>query len=146
MNNYDFTTSFLVDKSPKEAFDAINNVRGWWKEDLEGGTSNPGDEFSVHFGDVHYSRHQLTEVVPDKKVVWLTTDGRLSFVKDKGEWVGSTITFDITPKGNQTEVRFTQKGLTPTMECYNDCSNAWTGYVQDSLRELIETGKGQPTP
>jgi len=146
MNNNDFTTSFLVDKSPKEVFEAINNVRGWWKEDLTGGTNDLNDEFSVHFGDVHYSRHKLTEVVPDTKVVWLTTDSSLSFVEDKGEWIGSTITFDITPKDNQTEVRFTQQGLTPSMECYNNCSGAWGWYMQNSLKELIETGKGQPTP
>jgi len=146
MNNNDFTTSFLVDKSPKEAFDAINNVRGWWKEDLTGGTSSLNDEFSVRFGDIHYSRHKLTEVIPDTKIVWLTTDGSLSFVEDKGEWIGSTITFDITPKGNQTEVRFTQQGLTPSVECYDNCSGAWGWYMQNSLKELIETGKGQPTP
>ncbi|MGN6181480.1 MAG: SRPBCC family protein [Mucilaginibacter sp.] len=146
MSNNDFTTSFLVDKSPKEAFDAINNVRGWWKEDLTGGTSSVNDEFSVRFGDIHYSRHKLTEVIPDTKIVWLTTDGSLSFVEDKGEWIGSTITFDITPKGNQTEVRFTQQGLTPSVECYDNCSGAWGWYMQNSLKELIETGKGQPTP
>jgi uncharacterized protein YndB with AHSA1/START domain len=146
MNNNDFTTSFLVDKSPKEVFEAINNVRGWWKEDLTGGTSDLNDEFSVHFGDIHYSRHKLTEVVPDTKVVWLTTDGSLSFVENKGEWIGSTITFDITPKDNQTEVRFTQEGLTPSSECYDNCSVAWGWYMQNSLKELIETGKGQPTP
>ena len=34
--------------------------------------------------------------------------------------------------------------LVPEIECYNDCSNAWSGYIQDSLFNLITTGKGQP--
>jgi hypothetical protein len=145
MGDQHFTTAFLVDKTPDEIFNAINNVRGWWKADIAGDSSRLDDEFVARFGDVHYSRHKLVEVVPDQKVVWLTVDAALTFVEDKGEWIGTTISFEILPKDGQYEVRFTQQGLTPQLECYNACSNAWMGYVQDSLRELIVTGKGLPT-
>jgi len=145
MSTANYSTAFLVDQTPKEAFDAINNVRGWWTENLTGNTANLNDEFSVQFGDVHYSKHKLTEVVPNKKVVWLTTDSKLNFIEDKTEWTGTKIVFDIAAKGDQTEVRFTQIGLVPEVECYNACSNAWSDYINDSLRNLIEIGKGQPT-
>ncbi len=145
MSTLNYTTSFLVDQTPKEAFDAINNVRGWWTENLVGNTQKLDDEFSVQFGDVHYSKHKLIEVMPNEKVVWLTTDSRLNFIEDKTEWTGTKIVFNITPKGDQTEVRFTQLGLVPEVECYKDCSNAWGGYINDSLRSLITKGKGQPT-
>jgi len=39
MKNQDFTTSFTVDHSPEEAFEAINNVRGWWSGEVAGETS-----------------------------------------------------------------------------------------------------------
>jgi hypothetical protein len=145
MNNQDFTTAFLVDQTPKEAFDAINNVEGWWTENLEGNSQKLNDEFSVRFWDVHYSKQKLIEVVPGEKVVWLITDSKLNFIKDQSEWTGAKISFDITKQGNQTQVRFTQLGLVPEVECYGACSNAWSGYINDSLRSLITTGIGQPT-
>lgn len=52
----DYTTSFVVDQSPKQVFDAINNVRGWWGEDVEGSNQNVGDEFTYRVQDIHYSK------------------------------------------------------------------------------------------
>ena len=146
MNNKNFTTAFSVDQTPEEAFNAINDVRAWWKQDIMGTSRKLNDEFVARFGDVHYSKHKLTEVIPGKKVVWLITDSRLTFIKDEGEWIGHQIIFDITEQEGKTNVRFTQVGLVPGIECYKNCSNAWSGYINDSLRSLITTGKGQPTP
>src|SRR6185295_17365944 len=111
----------------------------------EGISKKLGDEFTVYFGDVHVSTQKLTEVIPAKKVVWLVTDSRLNFVKDKKEWNGTKIVFDITEKNGKTTVTFTHYGLVPQIECYGGCSNAWGEYIQQSLASLINTGKGQPT-
>ncbi|MBS1605761.1 MAG: SRPBCC domain-containing protein [Bacteroidetes bacterium] len=143
MKNNNFTTTILVDQTPKEAFDAINNVRGWWFGDIEGRTEKLNDEFTYRFKEFHYSKQRLVEFVPDKKVVWLVTDSSLNFVDDKDEWTGTKISFEVSPKGDKTEVRFTHEGLVPGQECYDACSNAWGDYIQKSLRSLISTGKGE---
>ena len=53
MNDQSLTTTFTVDQTPEEAFAAINNVRGWRSEEIEGGTDKLGDEFTYRYKDVH---------------------------------------------------------------------------------------------
>ena len=141
-----YTTTFTVDQTPKEAFDAIANVRGWWSGEIEGRTDHLGEEFTYRYEDVHYSKQRITEFVPDEKVVWLVLDAYLSFVEDKTEWNGTKVIFEVAEKGHKTEIRFTHQGLVPEYECYDNCSNAWGFYINSSLRNLITTGKGDPNP
>lgn len=146
MESQDFSTHFTVPQTPKQVFDAINNVRGWWSEEIDGGTEKLNDVFTYHYRDVHRCKMRLIEVVPEKKVVWLVLDNYFKFTTDKDEWKGNTIEFEITRENGQTRLRFTQHGLIPAYECYDICNNAWTGYVGSSLRDLIVTGKGKPNP
>jgi hypothetical protein len=144
MGNQSYTTTFLVDQTPEEAFAAVNNVRGWWSGEIEGGTDKLGDEFTYRYKDVHYSKQKLVELVPGKKVVWLILDAWLSFTEDKSEWNGTKVIFEVLKHGDKTEVRFTHEGLVLQYECFDKCSNAWGFYINGSLRSLITTGKGNP--
>ncbi len=146
MENQNYTTTFLVDQSPKEAFDAITNVRGWWSENVEGGTAKLNDVFEYHYKDVHRCTIKLIEVVPEQKMVWQVLDNYFNFTTDKTEWINTKVSFEINKKDDKTQVVFTHIGLVPAYECYDICFDAWTGYVNGSLRGLIETGKGQPNP
>ena len=143
MTKTDFTTTILVDQTPTEVFNAINNVRGWWQGEIKGSTEKLNDEFTYQMGEIHFSKQKLVEVIPDKKVVWLVTDSRLNFIKDKTEWTGTKISFEISEINNKTQVRFTHLGLVPAVACYGDCSNAWSRLIQQSLFSLITTGKGK---
>jgi hypothetical protein len=139
-----FTTSFAVSQAPTEVFDAINNVRGWWGEDVEGSNDKVGDQFTYRVQDIHYSKLSVIELIPFEKVVWLVLDNLMNFVEDQTEWVGTTISFEIASKGDQTEVRFAHQGLVPQYECFDVCSNAWGSLMHSSLPSLITTGTGQP--
>ena len=143
MNKQGYTTSFVVDQSPEDVFDAINDVRAWWSGAIEGHTDRLGAEFTYRYEDFHRSTHKITEFSPGKKVVWHTTDASINFVKDKTEWNGTDIVFEIAVKGGKTELRFTHVGLVPTIECYGGCSGAWGSYINESLRSLITTGDGR---
>ena len=83
-----FSTTLLVDQTPDEVFAAINNVRGWWGEDIEGNTDSLG-EFTYRHEDVHRCTIRVTELVPGERVVWHVVDNFFAFTEDETEWKGT---------------------------------------------------------
>ncbi len=148
METADLTVTLLAEQTPQEVFQAIVNVQAWWvgyfNEVFSGDTEKLHDEFTFHAGEgAHYSKQKLVEVIPNQKVVWLITDGELSFVEKRDEWVGTKVIFEISEKDGKTQLVFTHEGLTPEMECYESCAPAWTQYLQNKLLPLMDKGKGQ---
>lgn len=139
----DLTASFVVDASPQQAYDAINDVRSWWSGNITGATDELGAEWFYLVPDIHFSKQRIDELVPGQRVVWQFTDGYLDFIADKKEWVGTTGRFDISEEAGHTRVTFTHEGLEHTDECYDVCYDAWTHYITVSLKARIETGAGQ---
>ena len=146
MKTADYTSTLLVDESPTEAFNAITNMRGWWSEEIEGAPDKLNEEFFYHYKDIHLTKMKLVELVPEQKVVWLVLDNSFNFIQNKTEWVGTKLVFEISKEGDKTKVKFTHEGLTAQDECFEVCNEAWTNYIQNSLRKLITTGKGEPNP
>ncbi len=141
MTTQDFTTTFYTSQSPETVFDTLKNVRQWWRgfydETIEGTSDQLNESFTfLAGGGAHYSRQQLIELVPNKKIVWLVTESNLSFLEKKDEWVGTTIIFDMEEVNGKTQVRFTHKGLVPSIECFNACSNGWSQYLQQLSLKL----------
>ena len=143
-DDQDYTISISVDESRKQAYDAINNPRGWWSENIEGQTDKLGAVWKYHYQDAHRCSMKVTELVSGERVVWHVVDNYFDFTEDKTEWKGTDVIFDISRKGGKTVIRFTHRGLVPEYECYDICSNAWSSYIRSSLRDLIARGKGHP--
>jgi hypothetical protein len=143
-DNVSFTAALSVEQAPEEVFRAINNVRGWWSEDIEGGTDSAGDEFIYRYQEAHRCRIKVTEVVAGERVTWRVLDNYFDFTQDNAEWKDTEIRFEIAALGGKTEIRFTHIGLVPEYECFDICSNSWGFYLYTSLRALIRTGRGLP--
>ncbi|HTF29953.1 MAG TPA: SRPBCC domain-containing protein [Flavitalea sp.] len=141
MKQQDFTTTIVVDQTPNQVFNAINNPRAWWSGEIKGSTDKLNDEFTYRYKEFHFTKQRIVEMAPDKTVVWLVTESQLNFVEDKKEWTGTKISFEISQQGDKTQLRFTHLGLVPEVECYDSCSNAWSQLIQQGLFSLITTGK-----
>ena len=141
-----FNTTITVDATPEKAFKCINEVTKWWTENLDGSSQNLHDEFTVRFDDVHVSTQKVVEFLPYKKIAWLVTDSQLNFIEDKQEWTDTKIIFEVSEKNDKAEILFTHEGLRPDHECFNACSNAWTQYLRQSLKNFITKDEGRPSP
>src|SRR2546425_10486645 len=115
MSNQDYTKTFSVDQTPKEAFDAINNVRGWWGGDIKGSTDNLGGEFTYRYEDFHRSKQKIIEFIPKKKVVWLVLEGGPKFAKDQIERKETRNMFEIFKRGDKRQIRFAHHGRVRTL-------------------------------
>lgn len=147
MKNQDFTTAFVVDQTPQEAFNAITDFRAWWSEDISGLTDLLHGVFLYKYKDIHLCKLRLIEQTPARRLVYEVLDNHFSiFSKDKTEWINTKLIFDISTEGGKTKVKFTHEGLVPEYECYEVCNSAWGNFINNSLYKLITTGKGEPTP
>ena len=144
MTERSFSTTITVAATPDQAFAAINDVRGWWSHDIDGTAGALGAQFTFYGKDVHRSQIRVEELAAGQRVVWHVVDNYLSFVEDHSEWTDTRIVFEISPAADGTQIDFSHVGLVPAYECYDVCSNAWSFFIDESLRSLITTGQGMP--
>jgi hypothetical protein len=136
MKKDNFSYSFKTFKPANEVFELLLTIDQWWsgpyEETIKGKSQKLNDEFTFNAGEgAHYSKQKLVELVPNQKIVWLVTDSNLSFLNNTAEWNGSKIHFDLSTEENYTKVTFTHEGLIPQIECYDTCSSAWNGYLEN---------------
>ena len=99
-----------VEKPVNKVFDhLINDVAKFWPEELQGETNKLNDEFTFSTGETHYSKNRITELVPNKKVVWFTTESIRK--TDNFDWTGTKMIFELTPRGNNTLIEYTYDGV-----------------------------------
>ena len=80
----------------------------------------------------------VTKMDPDKEVRWRFTAG-------PEEWVGTDVTFQFSRDGDMTLLVFGHRNWREQVEFMAHCSMKWATFML-SLRQLAETGMGQPAP
>ena len=113
----------------------------WWTEQTEG-ESLPGQALSFRFVadgvEIGTIGMKVLELVPAKLVLWEVVDG-------PPEWIGTTVRFELKQEDDFTIVLFRHEGWSEPVEFMYHCSTKWATFLL-SLKELVETGKGSPSP
>ncbi|MEO6609464.1 MAG: SRPBCC domain-containing protein, partial [Aestuariivirga sp.] len=81
MKKQSYTTSFIVAQTSDQVFEAITHPQRWWGEGITGETAKLGGSFLYRHNPYHVSTQTITELVPDKKVVWKISKSHLNFVE-----------------------------------------------------------------
>ena len=124
------------------AVGTVEGVAGWWTKDTTG-VSQVGGTMTFRFhsptGDeIGKFDMEVLELVPEKKVRWRVTAG-------PEEWVGTEIEFSLSQKNGSTVVLFGHRNWREAKEFTAHCSMKWATFML-SLKELVETGAGRPSP
>ena len=140
MIRQNYTVAIEVVKSPNEVFSHVNDVSQWWPEEFEGENTKLNDEFVFKSGDTHYSKNKVIEFLPNKKVVWLVTESIRK--TDDYNWTGTKFIFELTPKGDNTLLKFTYDGFILENE-YDRLVQICDMTIKEMLYNFITYGKGK---
>jgi hypothetical protein len=140
IQNKKYTVEIEIAKSLNDVFNHVIDVSKWWPEDFEGTSIKLDTEFIFSTGDSHYSKNKVIEFVPNKKLVWVTTESRRK--TDNFDWTGTKMIFELIPQEDTTMLQFTYDGVV--------LENEWDRLVQIcdmTIKELfynfIINGKGK---
>ncbi|MBT8195170.1 MAG: SRPBCC domain-containing protein [Bacteroidia bacterium] len=135
-----YEKEILVNCTPEQAFNALTKELILWWGEVDNQIGKAGDGFTIFFG-VEGWKFKVIEFEPNAKLTWKCVDGLVKFNK---EWIGTTLYWTIEEEGDKTKVKLLHDGLVPQFECYDICSTTWDMFITESLKNYLETGKGNP--
>ena len=137
---FDIIHQIGVKSTPQKIYELLTTDKGlsqWWTHETSGAGS-VGSVIVFKFNDIALP-FEVTELVPNKKVVW----------KHQGQmpeaWKGTKIVFNLVEAENQTVVRFSHKNWDKSSDFMAHCCTKWAVFLL-SLKDSVEKGKGNPFP
>jgi uncharacterized protein YndB with AHSA1/START domain len=118
-----------------------DGLAGWWTANTQGESKVGGIlkfRFSADGREIGGFDMKVLELQPPGRVRWEVIDG-------PAEWIGTSIDFELRQNGEYAIVVFKHQGWNEPIEFMHHCSTKWAVFLI-SLKSLVETGKGSPSP
>jgi uncharacterized protein YndB with AHSA1/START domain len=129
-------------EAPAEAIvDALNTERGiagWWTPTVEV-PGEVGSEMKPSFAQAPLPFELTVGEVSNRSLRW-SSSGDFP-----PHWVGTTVTWTLTPANAGTLVHFSHDGWASDEGPFPSSALTW-GLLMDSLKQYVETGTGKPLP
>lgn len=134
-----------IKASVAQVYEALTTREGladWWTDEVDG-DCGPGGRIVFTFRSrsgepIGRMVMAVQRLVADQEVRWRCVEG-------PDEWVGTDITFQLSRQDDLTILVFGHRGWREAVEFMAHCSMKWAVFLL-SLRELVETGRGKPSP
>jgi uncharacterized protein YndB with AHSA1/START domain len=129
--------------SPDQVYRAITEQQGlasWWTPDVVTGPevgSTAEFTFTSGPGSRVVAKMEIAALEPGRKVYWTVAEDNIP------DWVGTHITWDVTPADQGTNVRFGHRDYPSTEGPFARVGYRWAWYLT-SLKDYLETGQGRP--
>jgi uncharacterized protein YndB with AHSA1/START domain len=118
-----------------------DGLADWWTTNTQGDSKLGGVikfRFSAEGRDIGGFDMKVLELRPAERVAWEVVDG-------PAEWIGTKVSFDLKQDGDFCIVLFKHMGWKEPVEFMYHCSTKWALFLM-SMKALVETGKGAPSP
>ena len=124
------------------ALATVDGVSRWWTRNTSG-VSEPGGAITVEFmsrsGDrIGAMKMEVVKLERNRQVRWRFREG-------PEEWIDTEAVFSLSRAGAFTIVNFAHMKWREAVEFTGHCSTKWATYLL-SLKDLVERGKGRPSP
>ena len=142
------TLEVWIESDHTRVFDAIttrDGIDAWWGRCV---AAEPKEGFVIELdhslGDL--LRFEITELVPNERVVWTCASTFSDPTNPASEWAGQRLTFDVEPRREHpllgaprdvTVLRFTQT-WPDDARWRGFCTAAWGQVLNDGLKKLCE--------
>ncbi len=125
--------------TPESVFNALtqqDEIAHWWTDDL---SAKP------EVGSLAEFRFRQRAFVVQFEVVQLDAEEKVRWICRQGppQWIGTSVTWQLTPVQNGTKLVFIHDGFAQVDEGYKQTHGNWE-YFLNSLKSYLETGKGTP--
>jgi uncharacterized protein YndB with AHSA1/START domain len=124
------------------ALSTVEGVAAWWTRNASG-RSEPGGTIALDFllpsGErIGGMKMEVLRLDPEREVRWRFREG-------PEEWIDTEAVFSLSEDDGYTIVNFGHLNWRKAVEFTGHCSTKWATFLL-SLKELVETGKGRPSP
>lgn len=134
-----------IKSAPSNVYKALatrDGLAGWWTTNTQG-DCKVGGALAFRFSDPAGAEiggfdMKVLDLQPDKRVRWEVVGG-------PKDWIGTKIDWELKHEGDYVIVLFKHRDWKEASEHMHHCSTKWATFLM-SLKSLVETGKGAPSP